>query len=130
MTGFNIKCRYGVNILRVRKVTTDGDVGVIDETDSESGGYGDCDESGVAETDVLLEGFRRSADAAPIIEGSLFTNFLIAWDGNVASPVINKRHLFPKLKVHKANQTGETRGGITYTLTCKSSGIYYPPGIS
>lgn len=135
MTGVFIKVRFGTtgspSVIRVRRVTADGDVGEIDETDGESGGYGECDESGVAQENVTLEGYLRRADLAPIIEGDLLTNVLIAWDGNVATPDINKRHSIPKLKVLKSNVTGEVRGGsITYSLTCKSSGIYYPPGVT
>lgn len=132
MTGIFIKVRFNAgSVCRCRRVTVDGDVGEIDETDGESGGYGECDESGVAQADVTLEGYRRRADLGPIIEGDLLLNVLIAWDGNVAAPVVDKRHLFPKLKVLKSNTTGEVRGGsITYTLTCKSSGPYAPPGVN
>lgn len=136
MTGYNIKVRFGYGgsaglIMRVRKVSTDGDVGEIDETDSESGGYGDCDDSGVAQRSVTFEGFVRAADAAPPVEGDLLTNVLIAWDGNVAAPNVNKREFFNKLKILKAARDGEVRGGsISYTLTCKSSGPYKPMGIA
>lgn len=136
MTGVNIKVRYGPDIanlltLRVRKVDVDDAVGEIDETDSESGGYGECDETGVAQADVTLEGFTRSADLAPLKRGDLLLNVLIAWDGNVAVPVVNKRDLFTKLKILSCQRTGETRGGsIVYTLRCKSSGTYYPMGVA
>lgn len=130
MTGVNIKCRFGASIQRIRKVTVKGAVGEIDETDSESGGYGDCDDTGVNQADVILEGYVRLADGAPPQHGDLISNVLVAWDGNVAVPVVNKRDFFPKLKILDAEKIGETRGGsITYTLTCKSSGIWYPMGV-
>lgn len=131
MTGVNIKVRFGANVQRVRKVTVKGSVGEIDETDSESGGFGDCDESGVEQADVVFEGYIRSADGPPPKQGDLLANVLVAWDGNVAAPVANKRDLFAKLKILDAERTGETRGGsITYTLTCKSSGIWKPIGVT
>lgn len=131
MTGVNIKCRFDAAIQRIRKVTVKESVGEIDETDSESGGFGDCDESGVNQADVIFEGYIRSADGAPPVRGALLTNVLVAWDGNVGAPVVNKRHLFPKLKILDAEKIGETRGGsITYTLTCKSSGTYKTMGES
>lgn len=132
MTGVNIKCRFnGGVIMRVRKVTVDEDAGEIDETDGESGGFGECDDSGVTQADVTFEGFVRSADGAPPNVGDLLSNVLIAWDGNVAAPVVNKRHLFSKLKIMKVQRTGECRGGsIMYTLNCKSSSSYKPMGVS
>jgi len=130
MTGVNIKVRFNVAVQRVRKVTVKGSVGEIDETDSESGGFGDCDESGVDQADVIFEGYIRSADGPPPRHGDLLTNVLIAWDGNVAAPVVNKRDLFTKLKILEAERTGETRGGsVLYTLTCKSSGVWKPIGV-
>lgn len=132
MTGKNIKCRFnGGVIMRIRRVDVDEDAGDVDETDSESGGFGDHDDSGVVEADVVLEGYVRSADLAPPNVGDLLVNVLVAWDGNVAAPVVNKRHFFPKLKIHKVRRTGQTRGeSITYTLTCKTSGPYYPMGVT
>lgn len=130
MTGYNIKVRVGSLVFRVSKVTISGSVGEIDETDSESGGYSDVDESGIASADVTLEGWVRAADGAPPVEGQLLTNVLIAWDGSIAVPTVNKRHYFPKLKILTSEHTGEVRGGsISYTLTCKSSGVYYPMGV-
>lgn len=131
MTGVNIKCRFNGVVARIRKVTVKPAVNEIDETDSESGGFGDCDDSGVHQADVTLEGYVRSADGAPPREGDLLTNVLVAWDGNVAVPVANKRDFFPKLKILDVERTGETRGGsITYTLTCKSSGTFFPMGVA
>src|SRR5262245_42552130 len=111
MTGVNIKVRINGAVQRIRKVTVKGSVGEVDETDSESGGFGDCDESGVNQADVIFEGYIRSADGAPPRNGDLLTNVLVAWDGNVAAPVANKRDLFPRLKILDAERTGETRGG-------------------
>lgn len=132
MTGVDIRVRVGAAlVLRVKRVTIDGAVGEIDETDGESGGFGECDENGVSQADITFEGWMRRADLAPIVEGDLLPDVLVAWDGNVAVPVVNKRHAFPKVKVLKANTTGEVRGGsISYTLTCKSSGPYAPPGVA
>lgn len=131
MSGVDIKVRFNINgIMRIRKVTCKGTRNEIDETDSESGGFGDCDENGVAQQEVTFEGYLRRADLAPPVEGDLFENVLVAWDGNVANPVVNKRHLFAKLKIFDVEIMGETKGGsIMYTLTCKSSGAYKPPGI-
>jgi len=131
MTGTNIKVRLNGNVQRIRKVTVKGSVGEIDETDSESGGFGDCDESGVDQADVIFEGYVRAADGAPPKHGDLLTNVLVAWDGNVAAPVVNKRDLFAKLKIFDSEKIGETRGGsIMYTLTCKSSGEWKPMGVA
>src|SRR5262245_44747181 len=108
MTGVNIKCRFnGGAVMRIRKVDTDEDAGEIDETDSESGGFGECDDSGVVQTDVVFDGYVRRTDLTPPAVGDLLLNVLIAWDGNVAQPNPNFRHLFPRLKILKATKTGQ-----------------------
>jgi len=133
MTGINIKVRFGAtgaSIIRVRRVTTKDGMNEIDETDSESGGYGDCDDNGVAQCDVTFEGWVRRADSGPPVVGDLYSSVLIAWDGNIAAPNPDFSHFIPKLKIFDVERTGEIRGGsISYNLTCKSSGIYYPMGV-
>jgi hypothetical protein len=133
VTGINIKVRFGASgVLRVRRATVKEAAVEIDETDGESGGFGECDDNGVLQADVTFEGYVRSADAAPPNVNDILANVLVAWDGNVAVPVVNKRHLFPKLKILDFERTGTVRGGdgIVYTLTCKSSGTYKPMGVA
>ncbi len=131
MTGVNIKCRFNSVVQRIRKATVKWSTNEIDETDSESGGFGDCDDTGVQQADVTLEGYVRSADGAPPKQGDLLTNVLVAWDGSVTIPVVNKRDFFPKLKILDVERIGEVRGGsVAYTLTCKSSGIGYAMGVA
>lgn len=133
MTGADIKIRFGPSsefIMRVNEVDSDGEVGEIDETDGESGGFGDCDESGIAQRNVTIRGWIRRQDEAPPVEGQVLQNVLIAWDGNVAAPNINKREFYEKLKLFKVRITGKVRGeSVMYELTCKSSGPYKPMGV-
>jgi hypothetical protein len=128
MTGKNIKIRVGANTLRVYEATVEDVVGEIDETDGESGGYGDCDDSGVRQCDVTLKINWRAADGAPPKAGDLLANVLIAWDGNTVAPVVNKRHLFNYLKVLRVTPTGSTRGKNEITVVAKSSGAFKAPG--
>jgi len=131
MTGVNIKVRVGSTIYRVRKVTVNETVGEIDETDGESGGFGECEDSGVTQADVTLEGWVRSADTTPPLPGDLLTSVNVCWDGVTATPTVNKRHNFPKLKILAVQREGEVKGGsISYTLTCKSSGTYKSMGVA
>ncbi len=133
MTGINVKGRFGSgpSIIRFARVTCDGSAGEVDETDSESGGYGECDESGVVQQNITMEGWIRSADGAPWYEGQLVTDLLICWDGNVAAPVVNKRHFFPKAKVLSFQVKGGARdGSVAFTASLKSSGPYKPMGIA
>jgi hypothetical protein len=133
MTGADIKVRYGPSgefIVRVNEVDSEGEVGEIDETDGESGGFGDCDENGVAQRNVTFRGWIRRIDSAPPVEGQTLENVLIAWDGNVAVPTLDKRELYAKLKLLKVRVTGKVRGeSVMYELTCKSSGEYKPMGV-
>lgn len=128
MTGKNIKIRVGPNVIRTYETTVEESVGEIDETDGESGGYGECDDSGVRQADVTLKINWRAADGAPPKAGDLLANVLIAWDGNTAVPVVNKRHLFNFLKVLRVTPSGNTRGKNEITVVCKSSGAFKAPG--
>ena len=68
MTGVDIKVRFGhgATILRIKKVDVNDSVAPeIDETDSESGGFGECDESGVKQAEVTFEGWVRRAIEPP-----------------------------------------------------------------
>ena len=131
MTGIDIMVRIGLAVLRIRKVTVTEEAAEIDETDSESGGYGECDENGFVQAKVAMEGYIRRADLGPLVVNQLLTNVLIAWDGEIAIPTVNKRDYFPKLKVLTFEKVGGVKeGSITYNFTAKSSGIYYPMGVS
>lgn len=128
MTGKNIKVRVDAAVWRIFNLNVDDTSGEIDETDGESGGYGDYDDSGIREANVTFESNLRSADGAPYTPGTLLEDVLVAMDGNVAVPVVNKRYLFPKLKIMSVSGRGETKGKITYSFTCRTSGVYYAPG--
>lgn len=129
MTGKNVKIRIGAAILRCYEVSVNESAGEIDETDGESGGFGDCDDTGVQQAEVTFKINWRVTDGIPPVRGSLWENVLIAWDGNVVVPVVVKRHFFPKLKVLSVEYSGQTRGKNEITVNAKSSGPYLPPGV-
>lgn len=130
MTGVNIKVRVGALVLRCSKVTTEGSATDQDVSDGESGGYAERTSGGLVERTVTFEGWRRDTDGAPPLENEVLPNVLIAWDGNVAVPTVNKREYYSSLVIMTATRTGEVRGGSqAYTLVTKSSGPYYPEGV-
>ena len=131
MTGKNAKVRYGSGPITMRIFSWDVDdtAGEIDETDGESGGYGETDDTGIRQANLTLRGNLRSADGAPPVAGALLADFLLAFDGNVAGGgTVNKRYLFDAVKVLNFKINGETRGKIEFTMTAKSSGAYFAPG--
>ena len=129
MTGKNMKARYGDEvIMRIFRVEVETETGEIDETDGESGGHGERDDTGVADASFTLTGNMRLADGAPPKDGDLLEDFLLALDGNVAVPVVNKRYAVPYLKVLRFRITGETRGKIEFTMSAKNSGSFKRPG--
>ncbi len=132
MTGKNLKIRYGAGptTLRVFEATILEEVGEVDETDGESGGYGERADTGVQECSITFKANWRAADGAPPLAGDVLADVLVAWDGNTVVPVVNKRHLFTYVKILSAERTGQTRGKIEVTYTAKSSGPYKLPGVA
>lgn len=130
MTGKNVKIRVGSDTIRTYETTVEDIVGEIDETDGESGGFGECDDVGVRQADVTFKINWRAADGAPPKAGDALSSVLIAWDGNTVSPVVNKRHSFNKLRVMRVTSASTTRGKNEITVVCKSTGSYLRPGES
>ncbi len=122
----NVRVRINGAIHRIDTLEITDEAGELDTTDSESGGWGEVEDTGIQDSYVTFDG-NYNVGGAPLVNfypGALLTNVIVYLGTTLAEP----KYTYAAFRVLSARVSSQTRGGkVRIQLRGKNHGIYTRP---